>query len=170
MEFPSIGDAKSRQRLLDSGVLDRFTDKHGPSVVAEALAVSNLDLVRSIFAAWERGDWTSAAWAHADIEWVMADGPEPGSWTGLTGLAEGSRDFLGAWEDLRVEADECRALDDECVLVFCRLSGRGKASGVQLDQIRAKGAFLFYVRAGRVAGMVRYLDRDRALADLGLKE
>ena len=53
--------------------------------------------------------------------------------------------------------------------MFSRLSGRGKASGVQLDQI-AKGAFLFYVRAGRVAGMVRYLDRDRALADLGLKE
>ena len=36
LEFDSLEDAQeARQRLLDSGVLDRFEDKHGPNVVEE---------------------------------------------------------------------------------------------------------------------------------------
>jgi len=36
IEFDSVEDAQeARQRLLDSGVLDRFEDKHGPNVVEE---------------------------------------------------------------------------------------------------------------------------------------
>ena len=37
LEFDSLDDAnESRSRLLESGVLDRFDDKHGPNVVEEA--------------------------------------------------------------------------------------------------------------------------------------
>lgn len=37
LEFASVEDAEeARQRLVDSGVLDRFDDKHGPNVVQEA--------------------------------------------------------------------------------------------------------------------------------------
>jgi hypothetical protein len=37
LEFASLEDAQeSRQRLVDSAVLDRFADKHGPNVVVEA--------------------------------------------------------------------------------------------------------------------------------------
>ncbi len=37
LEFRSVEEAKEAQRrLVESGVLDRFDDKHGPNVVQEA--------------------------------------------------------------------------------------------------------------------------------------
>ena len=37
LEFSSLEDAnEARERLLSSGVLDRFKDKHGPNVLSDA--------------------------------------------------------------------------------------------------------------------------------------
>ena len=83
-------------------------------------------------------------------------------------MAEGWREVLSVWEDYRDEVDEYRELDDERVLVLVRKSGRGKTSGLELGQIRAKGTHLLHVRDGKVTRSVIYFDRDRALADLGL--
>jgi ketosteroid isomerase-like protein len=130
----------------------------------------NLDLVRSIFAAWQRGDFSSADWAHSEIEYVWADGPAPGRWTGITGMADAARGIFDAWEDYRVEAVEYRELDDDRVLVFTRMTGRGKASGLELEQMRPTGATVFDLRDGKVTRHVYYWNRDRALADLDLKE
>jgi hypothetical protein len=55
------------------------------------------------------------------------------------------------------------------VLVFTRVSGRGKESGLDLAQMRAEGTDVLRVRNGKVTTLVRYFDRDRALADLGLE-
>lgn len=132
------------------------------------MASANLDLVRSILGAWERGDYSSAEWAHPEIEFEIAVPPDAGSWTGLAGLAEGWRKALQAWEELRVEADEYRELDGERVLVLVHFAGRGKASGLDVGKIRTKGANLFHVRGGKVTRLVIYTDDERALADLGI--
>jgi ketosteroid isomerase-like protein len=130
----------------------------------------NLDLVRSIYADWERGDFSRADWADPEIEYVQVEGPAPGSCTGLVGMAETMRRWLRAWEDCRVEAVECRELGDECFLVFTRASGRGRGSGLEIAQIWAGGADILRVRDGHVTRLVSYWERDRALADLGLEE
>jgi ketosteroid isomerase-like protein len=130
----------------------------------------NLDLVRSIFAAWERGDFSSAEWADPDIEYVATESPAPGHWRGLAGMAEGFRDWLSGWKDFRVEADEYREIEGERVLVLHRFGGRGQTSGLEIGQMRSNGATLFHVREGKVSRLVLYADRERALADLGLKE
>jgi ketosteroid isomerase-like protein len=129
---------------------------------------ANVELVRSIYAAWERGEYDSAEWAHPEIELVFADGPTPGTWVGVANMARGWREFLSAWVDFRGEVDEYRRLDAERVLVLQRFTGRGKTSGVQLGQMRTKAATVYHVRRDEVVKMVIYLDRDRALADLGL--
>jgi ketosteroid isomerase-like protein len=129
----------------------------------------NLDLVRSIYADRGRGDFSSVAWAHPVIEYVQADGPAPGRWSGLPGLAYGARELMNAWDEGHIEADEYRALDAERVLVLDRGTGRGKRSGLEVGQLRTHGATVFYVRDGKVTRLVAYWDRDSALADLGLE-
>jgi ketosteroid isomerase-like protein len=99
------------------------------------LAVSqNLDLVRSIYADWERGDWSASWWAHPDIEYVMVD--EPGSTThrGRAAMGRAWRTFLGAWVDYRIEPEAFRVLEDDRVLVLVNAYGRGKTSGVELSE------------------------------------
>jgi ketosteroid isomerase-like protein len=130
----------------------------------------NLDLVRSIFAAWERGDYSSAEWAHPEIEFVRTAGPAPGSWTGVAGMEKGWRDVLSAWEDFRGEAGEYRELDDGRVLVLVHVSGRGRTSGLDVGDAQATAAALLHVRDGKVTRLVLYGDSDRALADLGLED
>jgi ketosteroid isomerase-like protein len=129
---------------------------------------ANLDLVRSIYAAWERGDFSSTEWAHPEIEFVIGDGPDAASSTGVAGMGEAFRKTLNAWEDYRVHADEYREIDDERVLVFPYRSGRGKTSGLEVGQLRAKGATVFHFREDKVTRLVVYSYFEHAVADLGL--
>ncbi len=129
---------------------------------------ANLDLVRSIYAAWERGDFTWAEWAHPEFEYEDADGPLGGGTGDFDQTLQGVREFLSGWEDFRLEADGFRELDDERVLALERRSGRSKTSGLDLGQMRTSGARLFYIHEGKVSRTVVYFDRDLALADLGL--
>jgi ketosteroid isomerase-like protein len=127
-----------------------------------------MDFVRSLYEAWSRGDWSPVEWAHPEIEFVAADGPAPGSSRGLADMEAFWRDFLGAWEDYRVEPEDYRELDGDRVLVFIRIRGRGKASGLEVERMGAKGANLVHLRDGKVTRLVLYWDRERALADAGL--
>ena len=130
----------------------------------------NLDLVRSIYADWERGGigqvlQGAAEWSHPEFEFVAADGPLAGSFTGVE-AEESVYGMLAAWEELRFEVEEYRELDDDRVLVLERRIGRGKGSGVETG---TKVAAVFHFRDGKVTRQVAYWDRDRAFADLGLE-
>jgi ketosteroid isomerase-like protein len=129
---------------------------------------ANVELVRSIFAAWERGDFSSTEWAHPEMELVQVDGPDPGSWTGLAAVGAHFRSGLSALDEFRAVGEEYRALDEERVLVFHRRTGRGKKSGIDIGQVNAEGANVFHVLRGKVTKIFVYWDRERALADVGL--
>jgi hypothetical protein len=110
---------------------------------------ANLDLVRSIYADWERGDFSSSEWAWPDIEFVIADGPAPGSWTGISAMAEAVRGLLNVWQVVRLGADAYHELDDERILVLGRDPGaRFKASRLEPGLLGPKGAHVFHVKDG----------------------
>jgi ketosteroid isomerase-like protein len=138
------------------------------------MSQENMELVRSIYAAWARGDFSSTEWAHPDVEFVSADGFEIGSSTGLAEMGQTWRNWIDAWEEYRVEVDEYRQLDGERILVLMLHCGRGKKSGLDVGQIggeaKRAGANVLHVRDGKVTRLVLYWDRERALADLGLLE
>jgi ketosteroid isomerase-like protein len=131
------------------------------------MSQENVEIVRSIYAAWERGDWSSVEWADPEIEFVIADGPDPSSWAGLSAMVEGWRDFLSTWQGYRGEAHEYREIDSERVYVLLHVSGRGKTSGLETGHPAAN---LFTLRAAKVTRLVIYWDSENALADLGLGE
>ena len=131
---------------------------------------TNLELVRTIFTQWGRGDYSSAAWADPQIEYVWADGPSPGSWTGHAAMAESWGNWLRAWDDFVARADDYRVLDGDRILVLNSFGGRGRTSGVGVGELMTQGASVWTIDGGRVRRLVLYWNRDRALADLGLEE
>jgi ketosteroid isomerase-like protein len=132
----------------------------------------NLDLVRSIYASWEQGDWSSADWAHPEIELVMVDQPGAREAKGITAMAAAWRDFLTTWEGYRIEAREYRELSDGRVLVLLQAFGRSRAAGLDLKDVTRgqRGANVFEIRHGEVTRLDAYFDERAALADLGLAE
>jgi ketosteroid isomerase-like protein len=133
-------------------------------------ADANLDLVRSIYADWERGDFSRADWADPAIEYARVGwGPEDGVSSGPNGMASVFRSWLSAWKDWKLVAESYLEVDGERVLVPYRFTGRGKTSRMDVGQLRTLGAHVFDIREGKVVRLTVYADRDRALADLGLE-
>jgi ketosteroid isomerase-like protein len=128
----------------------------------------NLDLVRSIFASWERGAFSSMDWADPDIDFVFADGPEPGSHVGRAAMEELFGRWLNSFADFRLLAERLIEVDEQRVLALTHVGGQGKMSGLSLGLAGSAFAHLFELRGGKVVRLVVYFNRDGAVTDLGL--
>lgn len=126
-----------------------------------------LDLVRSIYADWERGNFTRDDWADPGIELVRPESVDGDAIKGRDASAGGWREWLDAWKDFRANAHDYRVLDGERVLVFGHMRGVGRLSGTSVD---TETVNVFHVRDRKVVRLVLYSNSDRALADLGLEE
>ena len=129
----------------------------------------NLDLVRSIYADWERGDFRSVDWAHPEIVFEST-GFDSTRTTGLVEMGQRWREWMSVWEDYRTESEEFRELDGGRVLVLMYHDERGKASGVGIEGMKTPGANVFDIRDGKVTRVALYWNREDALADLGIGE
>jgi hypothetical protein len=102
---------------------------------------------------------------YADTIWRWVQEGDP-----FVALSPGEMSELTPEQRAHYAVDEYRELDGGRVLVLFRRSGRGKTSGLEIDQLGGKGADLFHVRGGKVTRLINYWDRDRALADHGLED
>jgi ketosteroid isomerase-like protein len=106
--------------------------------------------------------------ATPDFEWwpALTRAYEGGCYQGREGVERFVADTSENWEELQSFVEEFRDLGDR-VLVLGRLTGRGKASGVPVDQ---PFAGIFDFRGDRIWRYRVYLDRAEGLRAAGVSE
>ena len=93
------------------------------------------------------GRFSSADWAHRDIEFGFADGPEPGRWTGREAMSRRYGEFLRGFKAFRAEPERYFVVDEHRILVLVRRSGRAEpaalssGSGPSRTSLRSRTAW-----------------------------
>ena len=128
------------------------------------MSEAGVEVVRRVWGAAERGDLDGFIAGFApDVSWDMTtatDWPEPEVHTGRDTVREFMIRWVGSWDDFRSEVVDVSDVDGEVVL-SSRDAGRGKASGLTMEQVRAHR---IEVRDGLIQRVRSYASKDDALA------
>jgi ketosteroid isomerase-like protein len=133
------------------------------------MADENVETVRRVIEAWDRGDYaTSLRSIDADVELIAAYGTADldGTYRGHAGLAEMLRAFWAEFDGPRIEIQEAIAAGDN-VVVGVRFYGRGKRSGVEID---APAWHVWSLRDGKAVRWLLLRTKEEALEAAGLSE
>jgi ketosteroid isomerase-like protein len=133
------------------------------------MAVSNVELVQLGVDAVN----------HRDLATLDAIWSEEGEFHSTFAASEGRvfrgrqrfRDYFDAvdeaFDDMRVEVEEITEVGEDRLVVVLRVSGRGKGSGVNVEQ--HNGQVWTFVDS-KIARIDSYMNRTEALAAVGLSE
>ena len=131
------------------------------------MSQENVEIVRRHMEAYLSGDNETALAAYdPQVEFDASLRPEGHVYRGREGVAEAMRVWSGTWEDWNVEMEEIIDAGDH-VLLIARESGRGKGSGIEIDQ---RIFAVFTLRGGRIVRWKGFIDRNEALGAAGLQE
>ncbi len=122
------------------------------------MSQENIELVRSVYDGWSRGDFSETEAYDPDIEFEMVDWPHQTRVRGVEEMSRTWRSTLSAWHDFRaVPTDyvDC----GRNVLVINHIQGSGKESGAEVS---AETATVWTVDDGRVVRLALYWDVARA--------
>ena len=135
------------------------------------MSEENVEAFKRAVAAYNRRDIDAFLEAFdPEIEWhsltqVMFGG-EQSVYRGHRGIREGVREMDEVLADLQVEYAEIRDLRER-IVVFGRVSGRGRASGAETE---SPINWVIEFRNSKVIRMTDYLDPAEALEAAGLEE
>lgn len=123
-----------------------------------------VDQLKGSYAALNRRDIDGTmAVLDEQATWVEhSDMPEAGSYRGRDTIRHFLEQFLDSWDDFEQHIEEVHA-EDDCVLLFIRLTASGRGSGIDVE---SRYAHLWEVREGRGVRVDAYYDRESALAAL----
>jgi ketosteroid isomerase-like protein len=128
----------------------------------------DVELVRSAFEAWNRGDIDGfTALASEDIAWLEVSGrPEGGSSErfGRDRMRHALESLFDAWESYRIEVERIEEAGER-VLAVVREVAKGRASGVEID---GRWGYLVTVENGLIVRTEAYRDAGQALRVAGL--
>ncbi len=87
-----------------------------------------------------------------------------GSYTGYAGVERWFADVVESWTDLDLELQDFIEVDAERTIVLVRFKGRGRESGVEIDQ---EFAATWTFRAGKAVRVETHPSLEEARAALG---
>jgi ketosteroid isomerase-like protein len=127
----------------------------------------NMEIAERALDAFNQRDFDALAeLTTQDFEFFpgMVGALDGSSFRGREELEAYFRELHDTWEEVRLVAEESRDLGD-VVLIFVRVEGRGRGSGVPVS---AHQALAYDFRGRRISRLRAYLDRDEALRSIGL--
>jgi ketosteroid isomerase-like protein len=126
----------------------------------------NVELVRRAFRLFrQEGPEAVRELVHPEFE-LRDPGPIGEVHHGPEGAVEYLREWIGTWDDFAIEAEDFFDAGDQ-VVIFVVQRGRGRGSGVEVDQ---RLAVLFRISGGQIIDFRPYPDRVRALEAMRLSE
>ena len=129
-----------------------------------ARCVSDVELLRSLFDSWERGDFSRSVEHYADDVYFTTAEPEGRhDGRGPTGIRRWMQQFLGAWEFYSVRVDEIEDLGGGGYHGAGEQYARGKESGTETRMPAHVGV---RVEDGKITRLVFSFSRDEAVARL----
>ena len=132
------------------------------------MSEENAKRLRSGYGALSRGTIDVELLA-ADFELVQASSiiDSAGIFRGRDAVREAIEEVRASFEELEFAPEEIIDVGDGQVLVLVHARGRGRSSGMAVDD---HIAHLWTFRDGKAVRLVIYEEQSEALADLGLKE
>jgi ketosteroid isomerase-like protein len=120
-----------------------------------------LEVVREWYEAFNRGDFEG--WLDLldpDVTWQAArEDPDSALHRGKDGLRRYAEQWIEAYDSLRVEPLDFIDRGEQ-VVVWVRVTGAGRISGIALDMEQAQ---VMTLRDGRIVRVHEYFDRAEAL-------
>jgi ketosteroid isomerase-like protein len=129
----------------------------------------NIDVIRSSYEAWNRGDIDHMFQAFdPDIEWCLPEGGiNAGIYRGHDAVRRLMESYLDAFDYFRMEPERFFQAADGRIVVFIRSPGKGKGSGVEVE---VRTAYTWTMREGKAVRCEISTDRAEALKAVGLSE
>ena len=127
------------------------------------------EVVRGAYAAFARRDFDFLE-AHSDTELEIVEPASlPGATTyhGIAGLHAAIDNWAGQWDEFDVEIERVIPAGRERVIVLARHSGRGKASGAEVE---LRNVNVYTGRDGKVIRWEIFSSLDDAFAAIGLRK
>ena len=132
----------------------------------EFLTDRNLALLRAAYTAIGREGIDSAeAWELISEDIVIRDRPEapdPQTYTGREGVRQALAASDDTFEEFTLQPVDMTAVGDRHVVVVLRMAGRGRGSGVPVEE---EIAHLWTVENGKAVAMQVYSDPQDAMRD-----
>jgi ketosteroid isomerase-like protein len=129
----------------------------------------NVEVVRNLYEHWARGDLDFADAFDPEVEFSRSGaegGGVPGRWRGLKAVSAEFGEYVRAFAEFRVDAEQIIDVDEERVLVLSRQTGLGKRSGVPTEHELGD---LCTLRDGKIVRVDFYWDRPEAFKAAGLE-